>query len=196
MTPFEKPVAASKAERVGNESGIQAPGGARHFSAFSAFPILGAALLVPFCTPRSRNLEAELVAAMQRSIGSVNSRAIGDGRVLVIGTRTVVAQITASCSGLPLALIIGAVALGINTESNWFKRIRYALATASVVFAINLIRVCLTVLLGSRFGLDPMTIFHDWAGSAMTIVGGVVAILLLVRSVSSPRSSKRREVGS
>jgi exosortase/archaeosortase family protein len=168
--------------------------GMRGFSVSSVYAIAGAALLIPFATPKSRDVEARMVAAIQRNLGSINSRAIGDGRVLVIGTKTVVAQITASCSGLPLALIIGAVAVGINVDANLFKRIRYALAIAATVFTINLIRVCLTVLLGSKFGLDPMIIFHDWAGSAMTVVGGVVAILLLVRSVSSPRRLLTGEV--
>jgi exosortase/archaeosortase family protein len=138
---------------------------------------------IPLATPYSRDLEALIVAWLERLLGVTRAKAIAGGRVLVVGKTSIIANVTTSCSGFPLALIISALAIGISGPSV-VRRVRNAALAFLGVYAFNIFRVMTTVYLGSKLGLNPMIVFHDWAGTSMTIASGVMAVLLLVKSVS------------
>jgi exosortase/archaeosortase family protein len=143
---------------------------------------------IPLATPYSRDVEAHIVAWLERLLGVSQAKALAGGRVLVVGRTSIIANVTTSCSGLPLALIISALAIGVSGPKA-IRRARNAVLAFLGVYAFNIFRVMTTVYLGSKLGLDPMIVFHDWAGTSMTIASGVTAVLLLVRSIAASDSS-------
>jgi exosortase/archaeosortase family protein len=89
-------------------------------------------------------------------------------------------RVSWSCSSVPILAGVAVVGLLVSTAV-WWRRL-VALAAASVlVVAVNVLRLAGSAVAAAHWGQSGMLVFHDWAGTAASLVTGAAAIWLCLR---------------
>lgn len=86
-------------------------------------------------------------------------------------------KITWSCSALVQVAAVGGALLAFGTARGRARLAGVAVGAAIVVVG-NLVRLAATVWLAANGGDGAALVFHDWGGTAITLVMGAVGIAL------------------
>lgn len=132
---------------------------------------------------RSRVLEAGVVGDLLETAtgGRVNADFASHGILYVDPHGSgdhFAARITRSCSVLTPIALVAWVAI-CASRGRLARRLIGLGVAVSVLVVVDLLRVSLVILTGSRFGGDTMVVTHDWLGTLLTLVSVVVGILVL-----------------
>lgn len=98
-------------------------------------------------------------------------------------------EVTWSCSALVQVAAVGGALLVFGTSRGAARWLGVAMACALVVVG-NLARLTATVWLAATHGESASLLWHDWAGTALTLVTGAAAIAL--GAWSANRVAERR----
>jgi|GEM_PF-2051193 len=145
-----------------------------------------------------RAKEASIVAGALESLGAHGASQTFGSRVLVIpdAATPFLATISPSCSGLAAILAFGAISAFL-VRAEPVRRVLAFLAAASLIMVCNLLRIGLSIWVGTHTDAHGLTLFHDWVGTAfgiLYILGGF-AIFLWVLLPSPGRLLKEHEGG-
>lgn len=89
-------------------------------------------------------------------------------------------RVSWSCSSAPILGVVGAAALALST-ARWWRRLA-ALASASMlVVTVNVLRLASSAVAAAHWGQGGMLVWHDWAGTAASLLTGAAAIWLCLR---------------
>jgi exosortase/archaeosortase family protein len=116
-------------------------------------------------------VEARMVVAMLQLVG-VHAAAAGSQLVVwsAGGTATNL-FISWNCIGWQsLVLLVVSLAVGLRGGHSWEAGLQVVLLGLLGTVAVNLVRVSLVCVLAATVGRQPALIFHDYAGTLMTIV--------------------------
>lgn len=131
-----------------------------------------------------RELESHTVSALLVLVGADRTR-VPYGSVIEIfprGQRSLLAEITMSCSSLSSLLAIGCLScLGPGRlRRRWWAALGVALAIVAVG---NVLRIALSLGAGLLAGRSALLLFHDWVGGMFAFaytLGGYILFLYLV----------------
>lgn len=147
-----------------------------------------------------RDLEAAGVVLLDR-LAAVRVGVVGDHllQVLPAGSLPFRAQLTPFCSALVSLLALGTIAVFVLRGPLWRRLAAFAVA-GSCVLAANMLRIAVSVWVGSRFGSPALVLFHDWVGTAFglayTMAGFLLMLYLLLPSATAriPRAARVSDV--
>jgi exosortase/archaeosortase family protein len=147
-----------------------------------------------------RSLEAGSAVSVAQAFGATGLRTTGTAKLLVLpdNGRPFYALVTFGCSSLPVLLSFSVLAL-LAIRGRLRRRMFAAVAAATLLFAVNVVRVAVVATIGAEHGLSAMARVHDWFGTAVTLLGSVLAAVLLylvaalpVEDSSAPRRPGKR----
>ena len=131
-----------------------------------------------------REWEARAVTSMLGFFGVTGvSRSYGN-EILVLPNRgsAFLATISPSCSALAAVLTFVAIAVFL-LRGDPIRRVIAAVGASALVFACNLVRIALSVLVGAYTDSHGLVVFHDWVGTAfglLYVLGGFTFFLWLL----------------
>lgn len=157
-----------------------------------AFP---AALVVAglFAQQWYRKTEATAAAGLANLLGAQNVQPTGTSRILVLPKTgsPFYALVSFGCSSLAVLLTFAVVAL-VAIRSSFRRRIVAAAIAVTILFVVNVSRVAGVAAVGSHHGLQTMARVHDWFGTAVTLVGSVIAAACVYLVAAMPANRARR----
>jgi exosortase/archaeosortase family protein len=133
-----------------------------------------------------RTVEAEAAAGLARGILGVSL--VPYGWELLLAPRqgpVFFGIVTESCSSAPLLAGLGAVA-GLLLPRRLHRRTTAFLVAALLVTALNVLRLVISIWVGSRFGMERMATFHDLIGTPLMLFGSAAGVILLWRVAAGP----------
>jgi exosortase/archaeosortase family protein len=147
---------------------------------WSAWQLLAAVGAVAAAIAVARNGGAAVEAALVERVLGIRgwSGVDAQGPMFVIWTGDgppFGLKITWSCSALVQLAAAGGLIMALSTARAPRKAVGVALACAVVAVA-NTARIVATVWLAANRGEAESLVFHDWAGTAITLGAGAVAI--------------------
>ena len=157
-----------------------------------AFP---AALVVAglFAQQWYRKTEATAAAGLANLLGAQNVQPTGTSRILVLPKTgsPFYALVSFGCSSLAVLLTFAVVAL-VAIRSSFRRRIVAAAIAVTILFVVNVSRVAGVAAVGSHYGLQTMARVHDWFGTAVTLVGSVIAAACVYLVAAMPANRARQ----
>jgi exosortase/archaeosortase family protein len=140
-----------------------------------------------------RRVEAGSASWLANNAGFDAVRNTGSERVLVTPERSppFYAIVSLGCSSLMVLLAFVSVSL-LTIRAPLHRRVIAASAAAAVLFAVNVVRVAAVAAIGAERGLPTMARAHDWFGTAVTLVGSVLAACALYVIAALPTREQRR----
>jgi exosortase/archaeosortase family protein len=90
-------------------------------------------------------------------------------------------RVSWSCSSAPILAGVAVVALVLSTAV-WWRRVAALAAASILVVAVNVLRLAGSAVAAAHWGPSGMLVFHDWAGTAASLVTGAAAIWLCLRA--------------
>ncbi len=139
-----------------------------------------------------RRMEASIAAQVVNVFGVDTVKATGTPKILVLpksGT-PFYALVSFGCSSLSVLLTFAALGL-IVVRAPLPRRVLAASIAAGILFVVNVVRVAGVAAVGSRYGLTTMARVHDWFGTAVTLLGSVVAAGALYLAAAFPNRRSR-----
>jgi exosortase/archaeosortase family protein len=123
-----------------------------------------------------RKTEATTAAGLANILGAHNIKSTGTPRLLVLPKTgsPFYALVSFGCSSLSVLLTFAVVAL-VVIRSSFRRRLLAAAIAVSILFVVNVGRVAGVAAVGSHYGLQTMSRVHDWFGTAVTLLGSVLA---------------------
>jgi exosortase/archaeosortase family protein len=123
-----------------------------------------------------RKTEATTAAGLANILGAHNIKSTGTPRLLVLPKTgsPFYALVSFGCSSLSVLLTFAVVAL-VVIRSSFRRRLLAAVIAVSILFVVNVGRVAGVAAVGSHYGLQTMSRVHDWFGTAVTLLGSVLA---------------------
>jgi exosortase/archaeosortase family protein len=157
-----------------------------------AFP-LALVLVGLFGQQWYRKTEATIAAGVANLLGAHNVQSTGTPRLLVLPKTgsPFYALVSFGCSSLSVLLTFAVVAL-VAIRSSFRRRLVAAALAVAILFVVNVGRVAGVAAVGSHYGLQTMSRVHDWFGTAVTLVGSVIAAgcVYLVAAMPANRARK------
>lgn len=143
--------------------------------------------------PAIRRLEAGAAAAAGRVLGLESALSPAGAQIVIRPDdgNMFLAEVTAACSGIAAACAVLFLGLLI-ARTGWLKSLRAVAAGIALAVCLNLIRIVLALVAGTKIGPSGFMIAHDWLGTLVTLFSIAVSLLLVMR-LTRDRSSKTAE---
>lgn len=140
-----------------------------------------------------RTTEATTAACLANILGAHSVRSTGTPRLLVLPKTgsPFYALVSFGCSSLSVLLTFAVVAL-VAIRSSFRRRFAAAVLAVAILFVVNVGRVAGVAAVGSHYGLQTMSRVHDWFGTAVTLVGSVIAAGCVYLVAAMPANRARR----
>jgi exosortase/archaeosortase family protein len=128
-----------------------------------------------------RDTEASAVAGIMGDLGVAGASHAFGHQILVLPTSAApfLATISPSCSALAAILAFASISIFL-VRGEPLRRLGAFLAASAIVIACNLLRIGLSVYVGSQTDAKGLTLFHDWVGTAfglLYVLGGFTIYL-------------------
>ncbi len=139
-----------------------------------------------------RGAEAQASAIVANVFGAKTVEVAGSSSVLIIPRVGLpfYALVSFGCSSISVLLAFSFLAL-VFMRSSLTRRLCGAVAVAFILFVVNVSRIGAVVAIGQRYGLRRMAQAHDWFGTAVTLLGGVLAAVALFAIAAMPERRDR-----
>jgi exosortase/archaeosortase family protein len=136
---------------------------------------------------RAASLEARWATELLRVLGE--HRVAADSTTLLVWPVhgfTLLLTVTWSCSSVPVIAAVGGLLLVLSTGV-WWRRLLAMALSAALILAVNVIRLASSSYAAAHGGRSSLLLWHDWVGTALTVVTGALALLLGFWLVSRPK---------
>jgi exosortase/archaeosortase family protein len=157
--------------------------------AFPALLVLGGLLAQQWY----RETEANTAAGLANLLGAHRIQSTGSPRLLVLPETgsPFYALVSFGCSSLSVLLTFAVVAL-VVIRSSFRRRLLAAAIAVTILFVVNVGRVAGVAAVGSHYGLQTMSRVHDWFGTAVTLLGSVIAAgcVYLIAAMPAKRAGR------
>jgi exosortase/archaeosortase family protein len=156
-----------------------------------AFVVIAAAAIDVFFAQRdaTRTWESRIVATLLRSIGVGQVQGSFKSYVLVAPKpgELFAGNVTSVCSSALPLMVLAIALLGVVPGRVVHRIQRFAVA-ALIVFAFNIARLAVVMLVGAKAGMGAMAPVHEWVGSFITLAGWSVTLFALFVLVGKQRN--------
>lgn len=132
--------------------------------------------------PAVRRLEAAAAAAVGKLLGLQSALSPAGAQIVIRpdNGNMFLAEVTAACSGVAAACAVLFLGLLI-ARSGWLKSLRAVAAGIALAVCLNLVRIVLALVAGTKIGPSGFMIAHDWLGTLVTLFSIGVSLLLVMR---------------